>query len=42
MEMINQTKIDEQSFDIELNDWGNVTFVICMPDKDENPLINIS
>ena len=42
MEKINQTKIDEQSFDIELNDWGNVTFVVCMPDKDENPLTDIS
>lgn len=42
MEKINRTKIDDQSFDIELNDWGNVTLVICMPDKDENPLTNIS
>lgn len=42
MEKINRTKIDDQSFDIELNDWGNVTFVICMPDIDENPLTDIS
>lgn len=26
--------IPEQSFDISLNDWGNITFISCMPMPD--------
>ncbi len=44
LEKINKNKIDEQSFEIVLNDWGKVTFVSCMPDFDEDidPLTDIS
>lgn len=42
MEKINKYKIPEQSFDISLNDWGEVTFVTCMPDTTENPIEDIS
>ena len=30
--------IEDQSFDIQLNKWGNVRFLSCLPDKDKNPL----
>lgn len=45
MEVINRNRIVEQSFEVSLNDWGNVTFVSCMPDafnKDLDPLTDIS
>ncbi|WP_026662360.1 hypothetical protein [Butyrivibrio proteoclasticus] len=29
--------IEDQSFDIQLNEWGNVRFVSCRPDKDKCP-----
>ena len=31
MDRINQYMISEQSFDISLNDWGEVLFVSCLP-----------
>lgn len=35
---IDTTKIiEDQSFDIQLNEWGDVRFVSCQPDKDTNP-----
>lgn len=30
--------IENQSFDIELNQWGKVRFVSCLPDIESNPL----
>lgn len=44
LERINENKIDEQSFEIVLNNWGKVMFVSCMPDFDEDidPLTDIS
>lgn len=45
MEVINRNRIAEQSFEVSLNDWGNVTFVSCMPDASDralNPLTDIS
>ncbi len=46
IEKINQYIIAEQSFDISLNDWGNVTFVSCMPMPDSegaaNPCADVS
>gem|GEM_PF-2153665 len=30
--------IEDQSFDIELNEWGKVKFVSCSPDTKKNPL----
>ncbi|WP_035764969.1 hypothetical protein [Butyrivibrio sp. NC2002] len=30
--------IEDQSFDIGLNGWGDVRFVSCLPDTDKNPL----
>ena len=35
---IDTTKIiEDQSFNIQLNEWGEVRFVSCEPDKDINP-----
>ena len=34
MEYINQYMIPEQSFDVTLDDWGEVTFVSCKPTYD--------
>lgn len=45
MEVIDRSRIDDQSFDVVLNEWGKVTFVSCMPDfYDENldPLTDAS
>ncbi len=46
IEKINKYIIAEQSFDILLNDWGNVTFVSCMPMPDSegatNPCADVS
>ena len=45
MEVINRTRIEEQSFDVVLNDWGKVTFVSCMRDgynEELNPLTDVS
>ena len=45
MEVIDRSRIDDQSFEVVLNDWGKVTFVSCMPDfYDENadPLTDAS
>lgn len=45
MEVINRNRIAEQSFEVSLNDWGNVTFVSCMPDASDralDPLTDIS
>lgn len=46
IEKINKYMIPEQSFDISLNDWGNVTFVSCMPMPDSegatNPCADVS
>jgi len=45
MEVIDRSRIDDQSFEVVLNEWGNVTFVSCMPDfYDENldPLTDAS
>lgn len=46
IEKINKYMIPEQSFDISLNDWGEVTFVSCkpMPDADGeiNPYTDVS
>ena len=45
MEVIDRSKIDDQSFEVVLNEWGKVTFVSCMPDFfDENldPLTDAS
>ena len=36
LEKINENKIDEQSFEIVLNDWGKVMCVSCMPDYSED------
>lgn len=33
MEEINERMIPEQSFDVFLDDWGEVTFVTCKPDS---------
>lgn len=35
MEYINKYMISEQSFDVFLDDWGEVTFVSCKPSPDE-------
>ena len=32
MEVIDRSRIDDQSFEVVLNEWGKVTFVSCMPD----------
>lgn len=32
MEVIDRSRIEDQSFEVVLNDWGKVTFVSCMPD----------
>ena len=45
MEVIDRSRIDDQSFEVVLNEWGKVTFVSCMPDfYDENldPLTDAS
>ncbi len=46
IEKIDKYIIAEQSFDISLNDWGNVTFVSCMPMPDSegatNPCADVS
>lgn len=45
MEVIDRTRIDDQSFEVVLNDWGKVTFVSCMPDfydEDADPLTDVS
>lgn len=34
IEKINKYMISEQSFDVSLNDWGDVTFVSCKPPHD--------
>ena len=36
IERIREYMIPEQSFDVSLNDWGEVTFVSCMPMPDSN------
>lgn len=36
IEKIREYMIPEQSFDISLNDWGEVTFVSCMPMPDSD------
>lgn len=41
IEKINKYMIPEQSFDISLNDWGNVTFVSCMPMPDSEGVENL-
>lgn len=35
MEKVNQYAIPEQTFDVFLDDWGEVTFVSCRPSPDE-------
>lgn len=45
MAVINRSKIEEQSFEVLLNDWGKVTFVSCMRDgynKELDPLTDVS
>ncbi len=45
MEVIDRSRIADQSFEVVLNEWGEVTFVSCMPDfYDENldPLTDAS
>ena len=45
MVVIDRSRIDDQSFEVVLNEWGKVTFVSCMPDfYDENldPLTDAS
>lgn len=46
MDRINQYKISEQSFDISLNDWGEVLFVSCLPmansEGEKNPYSDVS
>lgn len=45
MEVIDRSRIDDQSFEVVLNDWGKVTFVSCMPDfydEDADPLTDVS
>lgn len=44
LEKIKKNKIDERSVEVSLNNWGEVMFVSCMPDFDENiePLTDIS
>jgi len=37
MEYINKYMIPEQSFDVTLDDWGEVTFVSCKPTYDVDP-----
>ena len=37
IELDTSTIIEDQSFDIQLNEWGNVRFVSCRPDKDKSP-----
>ncbi|MDE5698640.1 MAG: hypothetical protein K2I96_14730 [Lachnospiraceae bacterium] len=32
MEVIDRSRINDQSFEVVLNEWGKVTFVSCMPD----------
>lgn len=41
-EKINKSKIDEQSFEIDLNNWGRVNFVSCMPDDSTNTYTDVS
>jgi hypothetical protein len=36
LDKINKNKIEEQSFETILNDWGKVTFVSCMPNFEED------
>lgn len=35
-EEIQKNKIEEYSFNVKLNEWGDVTFVSCKPDTEEN------
>lgn len=45
MAVINRSKIEEQSFEVLLNDWGKVMFVSCMRDgynEELNPLTDVS
>lgn len=46
IERINEYMILDQSFDIALDDWGDVTFVSCMPmadsDGDVDPYADVS
>lgn len=45
MEIIDRSRIDDQSFEVVLNEWGKVTFVSCMPDfydENLNPLTDAS
>ncbi len=39
IEYINEYMIPEQSFDITLNDWGEVRFVTCEPDPSKKELL---
>ena len=34
-EEIQKNKIEEHSFEVKLNEWGDVTFVSCKPDTEE-------
>lgn len=44
LKKIHKIKIEEQSFEFKLGDWGEVTFVSCMPHFDDNtdPLTDVS
>ena len=46
IDLVNQYMIPEQSFDISLNDWGEVRFVSCMPMRNPgyntDPLADVS
>ncbi len=44
LKKISKDMIEEKSFNISLNDWGEVTFISCMPDFDESidPLTDVS
>ena len=44
IEKVNKNMIEEQSFSISLDDWGDVMFIACMPDLDESsdPLTDAS
>ena len=42
IEKIKEYMIPEQSFDISLNDWGEVTFVSCMPIRGSGALADVS
>ena len=46
IDLVNQYMIPEHSFDISLNDWGEVRFVSCMPMRGSgdytNPLADVS